>query len=150
MKYRMAVALMGFAISASTNADAPRERALALAFNDAAVKWGPCPDFMPKSCQLAVLHGDPTQRNADVFLKVPGDTALPHHRHTSAERMILVSGVLEVQYDGQPARVLKPGMYAYGPAQHGHKAMCAKGDPCVLFIAFESPVDAIPSASVVK
>ena len=29
-------------------------------------------------------------------------------------------------------------------AKLAHKATCGKGDPCVLFIAFESPVDAFP------
>jgi len=152
MNDRIALAVMIFAIAmtAVTNADAPQERALALSFEESTLQWGPCPDFMPKSCQLAVLHGDPTQKNADVFLKVPGDTALPHHWHSSAERMILVSGQLEVQYDGQPARQLKPGMYAYGPAKLGHTGKCAKGDPCVLFIAFEAPIDAMPSAAKAK
>lgn len=39
----------------------------------------------------------------------------------------------------------KRGMYAYGPAKLPHKAYCASGAPCVLFIAFESAVDAVPS-----
>ena len=54
------------------------------------------------------------------------------------------SGELRVTYDGQEPVTLKPGMYAYGPAKLPHKATCAPGDPCVLFIAFESAVDAFP------
>jgi hypothetical protein len=34
-------------------------------------------------------------------------------------------------------------MYAYGPAKLAHKAVCGNAGPCVLFIAFEAPVDAI-------
>ena len=49
-----------------------QEPALALTARDAALKWGPCPAFLPKGCGLAVLHGDPSKPNADVFLKVPG------------------------------------------------------------------------------
>ena len=41
--------------------------------------------------------------------------------------------------------VLKPGMYAYGPAKTAHRATCAGSAACVLFIAFESPVDAVAS-----
>ena len=59
--------------------------------------------------------------------------------------MVLVSGELHVTYEGQPTTVLKPGMYAYGPAKLAHKAVCASGAPCVLFIAFEAPVDAMPA-----
>ena len=119
------------------------ESPLALDAGDATVKWGPCPEFMPQGCGLAVLHGDPSKSNADAFLRVPAGSEIPRHSHTSAERMVLVSGELTVTYDGQRAAVLKSGMYAYGPAKAPHKASCAKGAECVLFIAFEAPVDAV-------
>lgn len=93
---------------------------------------------------MAVLHGDPAKDNLDVLLKVPGKSALPLHWHTSAERMILVEGELHVTYDGQETAVLKPGSYAYGPAKRPHRGACASSQPCVLFIAFESPLDAVP------
>ena len=111
---------------------------------DPGLEWGPCPPFMPEGCAIAVLHGDPAQANADVFLKVPGGAVIPRHRHTSAERMVLVSGQMRVTYDGQQETVLHPGSYAYGPATLPHVGTCAAGEPCVLFIAFESPVDAMP------
>lgn len=121
--------------------------ALAHTHSDADLEWGPCPDFIPEGCEIAVLHGDPAQRNADIFFKVPGGSfTVPHHRHTSAERMVLVAGELLVQYDGQEAIVLKPGTYAYGPPQLPHSATCQSKEPCVLFIAFEEPVDAIAIA----
>lgn len=124
--------------------------ALAFTFKDSQLKWGPCPPFIPKGCEIAVLHGDPSKNNADVFFKVPGNFTIPSHWHTSAERMVLVSGELHVTYEGQKTTVLKPGTYAYGPAKVPHKATCAKGDPCVLFIAFESPVDAVPTEGAKK
>ena len=110
-----------------------------------ALKWGGCPDFMPKGCEIAVLHGDPAKSNADVFFKVPANAVIPRHWHTSAERMVLVAGELSVTYDGHPTVVLKPGTYAYGPARMPHSATCGAAGPCVLFIAFESPVDAFAS-----
>ena len=132
-------------------ADTPvQEPSLASTFKDAQLKWGPCPDFIPKGCEIAVLHGDPSKANADVFFKVPANFKIPSHWHTSAERMVLVSGELHVTYDGQKSVVLKPGTYAYGPAKLPHKASCAKGNPCVLFIAFESPVDALPTEPKAK
>jgi len=126
------------------------EPALAYTFKDPGLKWGPCPPFIPKGCEIAVLHGDPAKPNVDVFFKVPGGSTIPEHWHTSAERMVLVSGELTVTYQGQPATTLKKGMYAYGPAKLPHKATCAKGDPCVLFIAFESPLDAVPTDAAGK
>lgn len=118
-----------------------QERALALGAESPDIKWGPCPDPLPKGCQLAVLHGDPAKPNADLFLKLPGASTVPLHTHTSAERMILVAGRMNVSYEGQKMAVLRPGSYAYGPAKMPHSAVCASRTPCVLFIAFESPVD---------
>ena len=121
-----------------------QEKALTWTADNPNLKWGPCPPFLPKGCAIAVLHGDPAKDNVDVFLKVPAKSTLPLHWHTSAERMVLVEGELQVTYDGQTTAVLKPGTYAYGPAKTTHEGSCASSQPCVLFIAFESPLDAIP------
>jgi hypothetical protein len=121
-----------------------QEKAITWTAADPQLQWGPCPAFLPKGCGIAVLHGNPAKDNVDVFLKVPARSTLPLHLHTSAERMVLVAGELHVTYDGQAKSVLKPGTYAYGPARLPHTGFCASAVPCVLFIAFESPLDAIP------
>ena len=126
------------------------DQALTWTAGDAQLKWGPCPPFLPKGCGIAVLHGDPSKDNVDVFLKVPAKSTIPLHYHTSAERMVLVAGELHATYDGQKTAVLKSGTYAYGPAKRPHKALCASTVPCVLFIAFESPLDAVPVESKSK
>jgi len=132
-------------------AQAPaQEQALTRTARDAQLKWGPCPPFLPKGCAIAVLHGDPAKDNVDVFFKVPAKSTIPLHWHTSAERMVLVAGKLHVTYDGQKTAVLRPGTYAYGPAKRPHKGFCASTSPCVLFIAFESPLDAVPVENIGK
>ncbi|TDN95205.1 uncharacterized protein DUF4437 [Salegentibacter sp. 24] len=118
------------------------ENSITFEKNDSNLKWGPCPDFMPKGCNVAVLHGDPAERNADIFFKVPANSYIPKHTHTSPERMILVSGEMEVIYEGEQPQTLTSGSYAYGPANKVHSAKCGDS-PCVLFIAFEDPVDAV-------
>ena len=123
---------------------APETGAPAKTFKDASLQWGGCPPFLPEGCAIAVLHGDPAQPNADIFFKVPGKSKIARHWHTSAERMVLVSGELQVIYDGHKPMRLVPGSYAYGPAKLPHEATCASAEPCVLMIAFESPVDAFP------
>jgi quercetin dioxygenase-like cupin family protein len=143
-RHRLA-GLMTTAVLVGGWAAAPaQEQAVTRSAQDAQLKWGPCPAFMPAGCGLAVLHGDPAKANADVFLRLNANTSIPEHWHTSAERMVLVSGELTVSYKGQPSVVLKPGMYAYGPAKVPHSASCGSGASCVLFIAFESAVDAVP------
>ena len=129
---------------------AAQEQALTRTARDADLKWGPCPPFLPKGCGIAVLHGDPAKDNVDVFFKVPGKSTIPLHWHTSAERMVLVAGELHVTYNGQKTAVLRSGTYAYGPAKRPHKGFCASAVPCVLFIAFESPLDAVPVESAKK
>jgi quercetin dioxygenase-like cupin family protein len=121
-----------------------QEPALTFTADDPRLEWGPCPEFLPDGCAIAVLHGDPAEKNTDIFFKVPAKSVLPRHWHTSAERMILVSGELHLTYDGQETMVLRPGAYVYGPAMLPHEGHCAEGDPCILFIAFELPVDAVP------
>ena len=123
------------------------EKPLALKITDTTLKWGPCPDIFPKGCEIAVLHGEPARPNADVFLRVPPNYTIPPHWHTSAERMVLVGGQLLVEYFGHKPATLEKGMYAYGPAKAPHQATCKSEDPCVLFIAFEGPVDAHPPAA---
>lgn len=84
------------------------EPALALAADDPGLAWGPCPAFLPAGCAIAVLHGDPSQPNADILLRVPGGSAIPLHTHASAERMVLVGGELLVTYEGQAQARLTP------------------------------------------
>ncbi len=123
------------------NAAASAEPMIVRTASDSTLQWSACPAPLPAGCEIAVLHGDPAKPNADALLRVPAGSAIPPHTHTSAERMMLVSGRLDVRYQGaQPATML-PGTYAYGPAQRPHAATCMAAEPCVLFIAFEGPVD---------
>lgn len=132
------------ALSAQTTGVNKVELSLVKTAQDTDLKWGPCPPFMPSGCEIAVLHGDPSKNNLDVFFKVDANSEIPNHWHNSAERMILISGELEVTYQGEKPQILKAGSYAYGPAKKPHTAKCGDAGPCVLFIAFEEPLDAFP------
>jgi len=141
-QWRLALTLGTFSALAGSGyaAEAP----LVLNARDEAITWGPCPPIFATGCEIAVLHGDPAKPNADVLLKIASGQTLPPHTHTSAERMILLSGTLSVKYRNAPAATLSPGMYAYGPPGHAHRATCMGDQACTLFIAFEGPVDALP------
>ena len=135
---------------AAATAAAVNEAMLIKTAADSTLTWGACPAPLPAGCELAVLHGDPSKPNADVLLKIPAGYAIPPHTHSSPERMILLSGQLDVRYQGaQPGRLL-PGTYAYGPAGRPHAATCMAAEPCVLFIAFEGPVDVLPYEGAIE
>jgi quercetin dioxygenase-like cupin family protein len=120
------------------------DAALSRAARDPSLQWAPCPPIFPAGCEMTVLHGDPSKPNSDVFLRVPASYEIPAHSHTSAERMILATGELSVTYKGGQPFTMTVGSYAYGPAKAPHKATCVSTEPCTLFIAFESAVDAMP------
>jgi quercetin dioxygenase-like cupin family protein len=127
-----------------------KESVITKSWDDNGLKWGPAPAFMPQGTELSVLHGVPSKKNVDAFFRVQPKATIPSHWHTSAERMILVAGELHVSYKGQEKIILKTGSYAYGPAKLPHEAFCASEIPCVLFIAFEAPVDAFPATKASK
>jgi quercetin dioxygenase-like cupin family protein len=121
----------------------PANTPLAIKVDDPSLQWGPCPPLFPDGCRIAVLHGDPSKPGADVFFQVPAGYRIPAHSHSSAERMVLVTGELEVTYQGRSPVVLQKGQYAYGPAKAPHVAHCRSQEPCTLFIAFDTAVDAV-------
>lgn len=136
--------LSGLLVSAAaTGATRAAEPVAGRAHADTGLTWAACPAFLPEGCGIAVLAGDPAGRDADVFFRVPGKSIIPLHWHSSTERMVLVSGRLRVSYEGQPELRLVPGQYARGAARASHSAVCESAEPCVLFIAFDGPVDAI-------
>lgn len=134
--------LLPAVVFAATLSVVHAEDSLIRIVNDPNITWGPCPAFLGEGCRLAAIHGDPAKPNADLFFKVPGDYQIPNHWHTSPERMVLLTGKMTVTYEGEKGGLLYPGRYAYGPAKKPHTAYCHPGESCILFIAFENPVDA--------
>ena len=146
LKFMLLIALLlaPIAIFSQHSMENENELSVLKTVRDTDLKWGPCPSFMPDGCSIAVLHGDPSKKNLDVFFKVPANYEIPNHYHTSAERMVLISGELHVTYEGEETQVMEVGSYAYGPSTKPHIAKCGDAGPCVLFIAFEEPLDAFP------
>lgn len=112
--------------------------------DDPNLKWNPCPPVFPKGCEVAVLHGDPATGASNVFLRIPAGYKFPRHSHTSPEHVVLVAGTLVVRSDGeQRSTTVRTGAFAYIPGKTNHDAQCTRAGRCVLFIAFESPIDAM-------
>lgn len=137
-RFVLAAAALCCACAASAQEDPP----LALAVDDMNLEWGPCVEFLPEGCEVTFLRGDLESEESDIFIRFPANTVIARHRHTSSERMVLVAGELQVTYDGHETETLAVGDYAYGPPGVPHTAFCAVGDDCVLYIAFDAPMDA--------
>ncbi len=146
-KILLIVLLITGAIYAQSNESAMTEMSYSVTMNDDDLTWNPAPPFFP-GCSFTVLHGDLKSPNLDFFFKVEPNTEVVKHTHKSPERMILISGELEVTYEGEKPTVLKAGSYAYGPASKPHKAKCLNSGPCVLFVAMVEPFDAVPITKV--
>lgn len=135
--------LFSFCALGQENHEYLTEMSITHTTNDNNLKWHPAPDFFP-GCSFTILHGDMAEPNLDLFFKIEPNTEVIKHTHNSAERMILISGALEVEYEGESAKVLKAGTYAYGPSNKPHRAKCLDNGPCILFIALVDPFNAIP------
>ena len=129
-------------VLAGPSAQAGEARAFVVNHANSAVEWGACPAFMPDSCGLAVLQGNPKENNTDVLFRLRSETTAPQHWHTSAERMVLLAGQMMVDYEGQEPVVVESGEYAYGPPELPHLATCQSQEDCVLFISFDQTIDA--------
>lgn len=141
----LAVVFLTIGLNAQSNGASDSESSIAATIDSKDLEWLPAPDFFP-NCSFTILHGDISQPNLDFFFKIDPNTEVVNHTHNSPERMILISGDLEVEYQGEKPVVLKAGSYAYGPAGKPHKAKCLDNGPCVLFVAMEDPFDAVPIA----
>lgn len=135
--------LISLAIFSQKDYNEVLENSVMKTVNDTELEWGGCPPFMPDGCAIAVLHGDPAKKNVDILFKVLGNSEIPNHWHNSPERMILLEGELQVTYENETTQLMKVGTYAYGPSKKPHTAKCISKEPCVIFIAFEDPLDAI-------
>ncbi len=111
------------------------------------LNWFQAPSFFP-GCSFTILHGEPDKPNLDFIFRIEPNTEVVNHTHNPSERMILMSGDLEVQYEGEQPVVLKAGSYAHAPAEKPHRAKCLDNGPCVLFVAMVEPFDAVPVTKV--
>ena len=134
---------IGIGLMAQDGVKDATKMSIAKTIHDSDIVWNPAPDFFP-GCSFTILHGDISGPNLDLFFKVEPNTEIINHTHNSAERMILVAGEMEVQYEGETSQILKAGSYAYGPAKKPHRAKCLDKGECVLFIALVDPFNAEP------
>jgi len=96
------------------------------------LKWGPAPDALPAGAEVAVLEGDPTKPGPYTMrLKMPADYKIPPHRHSSPERVTVISGKFNVA-KGEKAdpemkgTVLPPGSFFMMAPKSAHYAWASE------------------------
>ncbi len=127
---------------AATAQNSEYESAIAITPEDKGLEWLACPDFLP--CTFAILRGELGGNDMDIYLKFPSKAKIPFHTHTSTERMIMIQGEFETTYVGQERVILKKGDYAFGPAGLAHDGYCSSKEACVMYVGYDSPLDAVP------
>jgi quercetin dioxygenase-like cupin family protein len=86
-----------------------------------------------KGAKQAVLWGDPAKGAYGTLKSMPGGTMLGLHTHTHAQRVVVVSGTIEFNMEGEAKKELGAGSYVSIPAAAAHDATCKTGADCVYF-----------------
>jgi len=122
-------------ISASTQGQMADQGA---ARNVAEMKFATVPG-LPTRAVGSVQSGDPAKGPFILLAKAAAGCTIPWHWHTGAERLMIVSGVADVEMkDGKPVR-LQAGAFAALPAHHVHQFRCERD--CVFYIDSDAAFD---------
>jgi quercetin dioxygenase-like cupin family protein len=81
--------------------------------------------------KYVVLWGNPSTGEHGMLRKFPAGFAPPPHTHSSAERVIVLSGTIVVRYSGSAEKKLGPGSYSEIPANVEHSVKCGEESECV-------------------
>ena len=132
-RYLAFVSMTAFAAAATAAVAVAEEKMAGKAVVTSAseLKWIESPAM--KGAKQAVLWGDPTKGAYGTLRSIPGGTALGVHTHTHAQRVVLVSGTIEFNMEGEPKKDLGPGSYVSIPGGAPHDATCKAGADCVYF-----------------
>ncbi|HTI06692.1 MAG TPA: cupin domain-containing protein [Gemmatimonadales bacterium] len=118
---RLSIAVVALAIPCVLHAQGPVASA-------AAVKWGPAPDFVPKTARFAVIQGDPSKSSVyTIRLRFPDKFRFPPHFHPTDEHVTVLAGQFIVGM-GDTLKVrsgtrLTAGGFITAPAQAHHWAV---------------------------
>jgi mannose-6-phosphate isomerase-like protein (cupin superfamily) len=107
------------------------------------IKWTENPAVPGFS--IAPLWGDPNKGAYGALKRVAGGTALGWHTHTSAQKVVAISGTIEFTLDGGKMQELTAGSYVYLPAKAKHHTVCRAGADCVFFEEQPGKTDVIPA-----
>jgi quercetin dioxygenase-like cupin family protein len=106
----------------------------------ATAKFAPVPNA-PQCFTVAVEKGDPTSGPSVILAKFAPGCVAPFHWHTPSETVMITSGLLEVQMQGDKTMIARHGDYVYMPPRHVHRATCTGSAACLVFLISDAAFD---------
>ena len=108
-------------------------------------RWHPVDPANPGSPTIAALWGDPASGPYGALLRVPAGFESPLHRHSSDERVLVISGSSVHWVQGETretATVLQAGDFLMMPAGVNHVSAAARNnEDCLEFITMDGKFD---------
>ncbi len=106
--------------------------------------WRPLDPGNPSGPQMAALWGDPTSGPYGALLRVPAGFQSPMHRHSSDERVVVITGASIHWVEGEDpddAPTMRAGDYMLMPAGVNYVSAAAGDEECVEFITQDGRFD---------
>lgn len=128
-RYLLFVSIGAVATAAGVGAALAAEKGTVTAASE--MKW--IDSTAMKGAKQAVLWGDPAKGPYGTLKSIPGGTALGMHMHTHAQKVVVVSGTIDFNMEGEAKKELGPGSYVSIPGNAAHDATCKAGADCVYF-----------------
>jgi quercetin dioxygenase-like cupin family protein len=129
MKRCLAVAVMAVVALAAAGAVLAAEKAVVSPASD--MKWTDNPAI--KGAKQSVLWGDPAKGAYGAIKTIPAGTTLGLHTHMHDQKVVLLSGTMEFNFEGQAKKELGSGSYISIPGGAAHDATCKAGADCSYF-----------------
>jgi|SRR5690349_10737026 quercetin dioxygenase-like cupin family protein len=140
----------------SLAADVPSASAEPMVKSLGEQKFESFPDT-PTCVKGSVLSGDPSKGASMITLKAASGCRIPWHWHSSAEEVLMATGVGTLGMKGAKPSTVRAGAYAMIPAHHVHEFTCKVS--CTVFLHTGGAFDIhyvndagteIPSAEALK
>ncbi len=105
------------------------------------LKWTDVKDTPGVS--VAAVSGNPDKGAAKMFIKLPAAFSAPLHHHSPDHSVVVVSGTIVMNVDGQD-HTLPAGSYFSYTGKKQHTTKCTDAGPCVLYVDSHGKWDIVP------
>lgn len=97
--------------------------------------------------RASVLWGDMEHTAWGGLNRTDPGSAEAWHSHSTALRVVVISGMVSVEGGDEPTSAVGPGSFVEVPANVRHRALCVSKDECILLVTQSARYDRIPDGS---